>query len=124
MATPFISVVLLGILWKRTNYSGAMFGMIGGLAIQVAFVLGDKALGLNLNWLYIAFAAQVCIMLGVVAVSLLTPAPSDGQCELFHWQPGILFHLDGGMKRPWYQSLRLWFAIYASIWCYLYWRFW
>ena len=27
LATPFISVFLLGILWKRANYAGAIFGL-------------------------------------------------------------------------------------------------
>jgi Na+/proline symporter len=35
MATPFVSVILLGILWKRTNYTGAMAGLLGGLVIQI-----------------------------------------------------------------------------------------
>ena len=25
---------------------------------------------------------------------------------------------------PWYQSLKLWLALYALAWCYIYWRFW
>src|SRR5690606_19522179 len=35
MATPFISVLLLGVLWKRTSSQGAIAGLVGGLAIQL-----------------------------------------------------------------------------------------
>ncbi len=45
LATPFVSVFILGVLWKRTNYQGALFGIIGGLAIQTAIALGAPALG-------------------------------------------------------------------------------
>ena len=39
MATPFISVMLLGIFWRRTSYAGAVAGLGGGLLIQIALAL-------------------------------------------------------------------------------------
>jgi SSS family solute:Na+ symporter len=124
VATPFISVMLLGILWKRTNTEGALFGLIGGLAIQIALALGFWAMGIQLHWLYVAFVAQVLTMTGVVAVSLLTPAPQPACWEPFWWRPSLLAHYDEGVVRPWYKSLKLWFGVYALIWFYLYYRFW
>src|SRR5262249_10558490 len=53
MATPFISVVLLGILWQRTSYAGAIAGLLGGLAIQVALAAILWAGGITLHWLYV-----------------------------------------------------------------------
>ena len=74
LATPFISVMLLGVLWKRTNYPGALFGLIGGSAITLALALGAPAIGIHLHWLYLAAIAQAITMAGIVAVSLLNPA--------------------------------------------------
>ena len=40
------------------------------------------------------------------------------------WSLSALTQFDEGRRRPWYQSLKLWFGIYAVVWFYLYWRFW
>ncbi len=124
LATPFISVMLLGLLWKRTNYQGALFGLVGGAIITVSFALGGPALGYKLHWLYWAAIAQAITMIGVVVVSMLTPAPSEGQWKPFHWTLGALTEFDEGHRRPWYQSLLLWWGVYAIVWVFLYWRFW
>ena len=47
MATPFVSVILLGILWKRTNYPAALVGLIGGLVIQIGLALALWAAASN-----------------------------------------------------------------------------
>jgi SSS family solute:Na+ symporter len=124
LSTPFISVILLGLLWKRANYAGALFGVIGGIVIQVAVGVGAPMLGIELHWLYAAFIAEVLIILGIVVVSLATAPPAPEQWEPFHWSPSLLANLDHGQRRPWYQSLVLWYALFAVIWCYLYWRYW
>ncbi len=124
LATPFISVFLLGSLWKRTNYPGAVFGIVGGLVIQLAVALGAPLLGFHLHWLYIAFIAQVIIMAGVVAVSLATLPPVYEQIEGFVWRPALLGSHAQEIARPWYQSVGLWFGLYAAIWFFMYWRFW
>jgi SSS family solute:Na+ symporter len=124
LATPFISVFILGILWKRANYAGALFGIIGGLAIQIVIALGAPALGYHLHWLYLAFIAQIVTMAGIVIVSLVTaPGTQDTALSLL-WSPALLANYDGGAARPFYKRVRLWFALYACIWVYLYWRFW
>ena len=124
LATPFISVLFVGILWKRANYQGGLFGIIGGLFIQITVALLFPWLGYELHWLYIAFIAEVLIVVGIVIVSLLTPAPERSLWEPFHWKPSLLSHYDEGVSRPWYKSLKLWLALYAIVWIYLYWRFW
>jgi SSS family solute:Na+ symporter len=124
MATPFVSVILLGILWKRTNYAGALAGLSGGLVIQVGLALGLWALDVRLHWLYVGSIAQVLTMALIVAVTLLTaPAPAQNW-EPFLWRPSVLAQYDEGRPRPWYQKVKLWFALYALIWVSLYWRFW
>jgi solute:Na+ symporter, SSS family len=124
MATPFVSVILLGILWKRTNYAGALAGLIGGLVIQISLALALWVLDIQLNWLYVGSIAQVLTMALIVTVTLgTTPAPAQSW-EPFLWRPALLGQYDEGRKRPWYQQVKMWFTLYAAIWVYLYWRFW
>jgi SSS family solute:Na+ symporter len=124
LATPFISVMLLGLLWKRTSYAGALFGLIGGSFITLLIAFGAPALGVKLHWLYLAAISQAITMAGIIIVSSLTLPPADGQWRPFHWTPAALRHYDDGVSRPWYQSLRLWWGIYIVGWVCLYWRFW
>lgn len=123
LATPFISVILLGLLWKRANYAGAMFGILGGIVIQAAIATGVALSDAQVHWLYTGFAAQILTMIGIVLVSLRTPAPAAVQIESLVWKPALLRQY-GEDARPWYKSLLLWFGIYAAIWLYLYWRYW
>lgn len=124
LSTPFVSVLLLGILWKRTNRPGGLFGVIGGIVIQtvvgVAFFLAAP----KVNWLYAAAIAQAATMLGVVLVSLATPPPPRELWEPFHWNPSLLRRYDDGVPRPWYKRLLLWYAVFAAVSICLYWRFW
>jgi len=124
LATPFITVVFFGLLWRRANYQAAVFGLLGGFAIQIAVALGLPELGLKLHWIYFASIAQALIALGMVAVTLATPAPKPELWEPFLWSPRHLSELDEGIVRPWYHSLKLWFAVYAAVWVVIYWRFW
>jgi len=124
LATPFISVFLIGILWKRANYPGAVFGLVGGLVIQFTVAVGAPMLGFKIHWLYSAFIAQVIIMAGVVEVSLATLPPVHEQIENFVWRPALLGSHALEISRPWYQSVGLWFGLYAAIWFFIYWRFW
>jgi SSS family solute:Na+ symporter len=124
LATPFISVMLLGLLWKRTNCQGALFGLIGGSVITLAMAFGAPAIGVTLHWLYVAALAQAITMAGIVVVSLLTPAAAETLWRPFHWTLSALKHYDDGVKRPWYQSVLLWWSVYIVVWVGLYWRFW
>jgi solute:Na+ symporter, SSS family len=125
MATPFISVVLLGLFWRRTNYPGAVAGLVGGIIIQITLAIGLWASSLTLHFLYVGAIAQALTMLLIVAVSLCTAPPSPKQVDPFLWRPGWLSAYDeGGAKRPWWRQVKVWFAIYALAWCFIYWRFW
>jgi len=124
LSTPIISVIVLGIIFKRTNYKGALFGLVGGLVIQALVVVANFYAGWNLHWFYQAFIAQVLIMGSVVIVSLCSEPPLESQSEPFYWRPSLLSHYDEGIKRPWYQQLKLWFGLYAGAWVLLYWIYW
>lgn len=124
LATPFISVMLLGLLWKRTNRQGALFGLVGGSAITLVMAFGSPAAGIKLHWLYVAAIAQAITMVGIVLVSLLTPPPEEDKWRPFHWTFAALKQYDEGRQRAWYQSALLWWIVYSIGWVYLYWRFW
>lgn len=124
LSTPIISVIFLGILVKRTNYAGALVGLVGGVGIQGAVVLVNHLAGWNLHWFYQAFIAEVLIMALVVLISLCTTPPLQEQWEPFYWRLSLLTGYDDGVQRPWYQQLKLWFSIYALGFLFIYWRFW
>lgn len=124
MATPFISVILMGIFWKRASYIGAIAGLAGGLVIQIAVALVLYFLNVNLHWLYIAGIAEVLTILLIVLVSLRTPAPANEQVKPFLWRLSWLSHLEDKIRRPWWKQVKFWLALYALAWCYIYWRFW
>ncbi len=124
LATPFSAVIILGVLWKRANYPGAVFGLLGGIVIQIAVVLGLNLAGFHLHWMYNGFIAQAITMIGVVVVSLATPPPPESSWRPLVWNLATVRVVDVGTQRPWYKSLRLWFLIYFVVWACLYWRYW
>lgn len=124
LASPFIAVFLMGILWKRTNYPGALFGMIGGLTLQIVIAVCAPLLGFNVHWLYLAFIGQALTMVAVAIVSLATAPPLTLQSVELVWRPQLLSQYDAKGRRPWYQQLKLWFALWVLVWCCLYYRFW
>ena len=124
MATPFISVLLLGIFWKRTNYAAAIAGLVGGLLIQIGLALALWASGSTLHWLYVGAIAQALTMLLIIAVTVITAPARPDQYEPFLWRPALLRRMDAGVPRPAWQSVKLWFALYAAMWIGIYWWFW
>lgn len=154
LATPFSAVILLGVLWKRTNYPGALFGLIGGIIIQLAIALPEWTLhlgpltlhgmglahlpavhraaealglvkpGLPIHWFYNSFVAEAITIVGVVIVSLLTAPPPEERWKPFLWKRTMLNTYEEGFKRPWWHNWVLWFGVYAIIWCCIYAYFW
>ena len=125
MATPFISVLLMGIFWRRTSYAGAVAGLIGGVFIQIILALGLMAADIQLHWLYVGAIAQALTMLLIMIVSLRTTPPTNEQVKPFLWRISWVSTLEeGAQKRPWWQIIKLWLILYAIAWCYIYWRFW
>lgn len=124
LATPFASVVLMGVLWKRTNYAGGLFGIIGGLAIQLALVVFVHLSDIEVNWLYIGFSAQVLTIIGIMIVSFQAAPPREEQWSPFLWRPRLVGGFDEGVARPWYKRIWLWFSIYAVVWFAIYWYLW
>ena len=102
-----------------------MAGLIGGVVIQIALALLLPLFDINLHWLYVGAIAQALTMLLIVIVSLNTEAPSAEQVKPFIWKLSWLRVLDDkDVKRPWWKGVKLWVALYALAWIYVYWRFW
>lgn len=124
IATPFISVIILGILWKRTSAVAAVAGLLGGVAIQILLAYVLTILDIKLHWLYVGAISQVLIMLLVVVVSLYSTPPSADQVKSFIWHPSWLTTFSDGVQRPWWKQVKFWAAVYALSWCFIYWLFW
>lgn len=125
LAVPFASVILVGILWRRANDAGGLFGTAGGVVIALAAMalhLWAKSQGIGIHWLYSAFFAQLVVLAGIVVVSLATPPPPPARIDSLVWRPALLAQLRDP-TRPWYKRLTLWFVIYGSLWIgfYVYW---
>jgi SSS family solute:Na+ symporter len=85
IAPPIAAVFLLGIFWKRINGAGALTSLIGGFSlgmIRLVAELNKKHLSgilytfANINFLYFCIILFVVCIVAMIAVSLLTKAPS------------------------------------------------
>ncbi len=120
LATPFASIVLTAVFWKRANYPGAVFGIIGGLVIQIGLAVDLYIVGISLHWLYVGAIAQALTMIGIVSVSLATPPPAPESWQPFVWRRGLLEGYQQGPRLPWYKRVSFWFAVYAAGWIAIY----
>ena len=124
IGTPFASIYLMGLFWKRTNYAGAIGGLATGFISTVVILTGLKITGVYLHWAYVGFSVQILTMLGSVVFSLMTAPPPESQWKPFLWRPSMLRQYSDGEKIPWYKTITFWYFMYAAIWFYIYWRFW
>ena len=86
IAPPIAAVFFLGLFWKRINATGAVVTLIGGFVLgmaRLAAELASDSLGgvllafATINFLHFAILLfGVCALL-LIAVSLMTEAPSD-----------------------------------------------
>jgi SSS family solute:Na+ symporter len=127
IAIPFMATILMGVLWRRMNYAGALFGLLGGVAITslLMALFSGRWPGISeLHFFYIGGIAEVIIMIGIAIVSLMTLPPDYAKIAPYIWRPQLLRAYDEGVRRPWYQQLKVWCGIVVVIWLYIYWRFW
>jgi SSS family solute:Na+ symporter len=127
LACPFMATILMGVFWRRVNYAAGVFGLVGGVAIQVAvaFLFGGGVPGLpKLHFFYVGAIAEVLIAAGIVAVTLVTQAPDPERVAPMVWNLNLLRHYDGGRPRPWYQQVKFWWTLFFLGNALIYWRFW
>ena len=130
IACPFMATILMGILWKRVNYAAGLFGLVGGVIIQI--ILGvtfsglfTESLGIpRLHFFYIGGIGEVIIIFGIVLVTLATAPPNYAKIAPYIWSPKLLQAYDEGVRRPWYQQVKFWYGIMAAVWVTIYWWFW
>jgi cation/acetate symporter len=83
-AASFFPIVLLGIFWKRANGTGAIAGMIGGMAVTI-FYMVNNYLDPNFNILGIShlssglFGAATNFALTIVVSLVTAPPPKEIQ---------------------------------------------
>lgn len=76
---PLLSIIVLGLLWRRANGKGAIAGLCLGVATSsTLFVIKDKVFTAPEPFLYIAWWAFLAGLVTTVVVSLLTkPEPPE-----------------------------------------------
>ncbi len=79
-AASFFPVILMGVFDRRANRAGAIAGMLTGLVFTLAYIIGEKWLGMP-PWLF-GISAQGIGIVGMVfnfvvafVVSRVTPPP-------------------------------------------------
>ena len=127
VACPFMITMLMGMFWKRVNYPAAMFGLVGGIIIQiiVALVFSGGIPGIPyLHFQYVGAIAQVIIGIGIAVIALNTAEPDYSKVEPRLWSVKLLKAYDQGVPRPWYQQLKVLWGTVAVIWFGIYFWFW
>lgn len=86
LGAAFGPTVLLSLYWKRANFQGAVAGIVSGALTVVIWdyipFMGGQTLG-TVTGLYSLAVGFGISLLVIVAVSLLTPAPSQEMVEEF-----------------------------------------
>ncbi len=89
VACPFMATVLMGILWKRVNYAAGVFGLVGGMIIQIFLAVlfsGYVPHVPGLHFFYIGGIAEVVIIVGIVIVTLATAPPDYRKIAPYVWR--------------------------------------
>ena len=104
--SPLFATFLLGMFWKRTNATGAFYGMIAGIAGSVGHYLAYRA-----GWVhyradmaanfYGAMCGWTASMIVTITLSLLTPAPDAKRVASLVYG-GLR---DAGPRLRWYRSV-------------------
>lgn len=86
LGAAFGPTVLLSLYWKRTNFQGAVAGIVSGALTVIIWdyipFVGGSTLG-SATGLYSLAVGFVVSLLAIVIVSLVTPAPSEEMNEEF-----------------------------------------
>ncbi len=86
LGAAFGPTVLLSLYWKRTNFQGAVAGIAAGALTVIVWdyipLAGGNTLG-TVTGLYSLAIGFAISLLAIVAVSLLTPAPSEEMLQEF-----------------------------------------
>jgi sodium/proline symporter len=86
LGAAFGPTVLLSLYWKRTNFQGAVAGIVSGALTVVIWdyipLIGGQTIG-DKTGLYSLAVGFVVSLIFIVAVSLASPAPTEEMNEEF-----------------------------------------
>lgn len=86
LGAAFGPTVLLSLYWKRTNFQGAVAGIVSGALTVIVWdylpIINGQTIG-SVTGLYSLAVGFAVSLLGIVVVSLVTPAPTEEMCEEF-----------------------------------------
>lgn len=86
LGSAFGPIVLLSLFWKRTNFQGAVAGILSGALTVIVWdyipLMGGQTPG-TVTGLYSLLVGFAVSALMIVAVSLLTPAPEESILQEF-----------------------------------------
>jgi SSS family solute:Na+ symporter len=122
-----MATILIGIFWRRMSYAAGVFGLVGGMAIQiiVALLFSGAVPGLpKLHFFYIGAIAEALIAIGIIIVTLRTEAPDPARVKPMIWNVALIRNYEVGVHRPWYQQVKFWWTVFFLANGFLYWRFW
>ena len=86
LGAAFGPTVVMALFWRRTNLSGAIAGVVSGAATVILWdyipLMGGQTLG-DVTGLYSLFVGFIVSLVLIVAVSLMTKAPSEAMVKIF-----------------------------------------
>ncbi|MEQ8548694.1 MAG: sodium:solute symporter [Cyclobacteriaceae bacterium] len=116
MAPPIVAAFLLGIFWKRTNWKGAFYGLLGGIALGllnlfVKIGTGESIFG-DIHFLLTVPIYFVWSLLVMTVISLMTTPPPKEKTD------GLTFTMENFRKETAHQKGIAWYDDYR-VWSYL-----
>jgi SSS family solute:Na+ symporter len=107
LAPPISAVFVWGIFWRRGTRQAAMVTLVSGFVLgAIAFVVDFPAFGIK--WLTthdVPFVLQAFLLFAVcsvifIAVSVVTPPPSEAQVERYCWRSPLAVFREQPLKSP------------------------
>jgi solute:Na+ symporter, SSS family len=133
LAVPVATCFLFGMFWKRTTPAATLTIMIGGIPlgllihlVLIPFLFSPEVIArYSLTNFYVACGiTQFFCALIIVGVSLCTKPMETNQIMSLTWSKELLKLPANEKKRPFWQSVGLWWSVMAIIYAILYYAWW
>ncbi len=133
LAVPVATCFLFGMFWKRTTPTAALTVMIGGIPLGLLIHLGiipflfteEVIAQYSLTNFYVACGITQVFCVGIIVmVSLYTKPRPISEIGSLIWSKKLLRIPEHEKKRPFWQSVWLWWSIMAIIYATVYYMWW
>ncbi len=133
LAVPIATSFLFGMFWKRTTPTAVLTIMIGGIPLGLlihlvlipAFFSADVIERYSLTNFYVASGiTQAFCVLIIIVVSLYTKPRKTSEIKSLMWSVKYLRLPENEPKRPFWQSVWLWWGVLAMIYAVFYYSWW